>query len=377
MKSISVISSLLISILASSGATALSLPPEGYFPPEPPNPPVSATKSLSISSSLGDKVEIYANGNMQAKLLVKYELSSGFYNPKITLKQKDLGSDLPSTWNVSFIDNGFSHLLDTRSITARSLEKSQTAEVVYVTSKEVDYMDICVELTAEHIRHGVKTSSTCFENTNQDRVLVTAKQPVIYSNNDFEIKYTNEVKNKKLTIKNYSISPKENVKNLVFKVGDGHLRVPDSKNNVYSIPKNSKLLQVNSNGSYLSFAEFLPGGINTYRTESSISDPWVLEVLNDSKALLNLAYGTGNDLVTTTNTDKCIRWGFRPLPTGSGYVKYCIEFQKIKTNAWPMPLATTHRKTHNIYMMDNYGTSHKLSFRFIDGALYYGNEHIK
>ncbi|WP_375319974.1 hypothetical protein [Aliivibrio logei] len=386
MKNKILIISSILSVFLSSSALSISLPPDGSWdngrpgsstPPSPSGPPLSATRSLSIHSSLGDKLNIYANGNMQAKLIVKYDLSDGFYNPKIELKQKDIGLDLPSTWKVSHIENEFDHIIDSRSRIGSNLQSAQAAEAVYVTSREVDYMDICVELTAEHNNYGEITDTTCFDSTNQDSVVINAKRPVKYTTDDFDINYTNETNNKKLKIKSYSISPKSHLNNIEFTVGKGHLRGKSSNNNVYSDPKNGKMLEVNSNGSYLYFVEFLPKDMNNYTTSYKISDPWSLDIPLDSKTLFNLAYGYGKNLITTHTTNKCIRWGFRPLPTGVGYVRYCQEYQKSTTKAWPMPLATTHRKNHNVYLVDNYGTSHTLNFQLINGDLYYGSSHIQ
>ncbi|WP_104026854.1 hypothetical protein [Vibrio jasicida] len=379
MNKTALITPILLSAILSPVALSISLPGDGSSswnvppaPPTPPAPPATATKSLSIYSPLGDKVKIYANGNMQAKLIVKYDLNDGYHNPIIKLKQKDLGIDLPSGWTVSSIENDFDHTIGYASKTILRSSTSQATEVKYVTSREVDYMDICVELTAEHDNYGKVTDTTCDESTNRDSILVDAKRPIVYTNDDFNVEYTNKTNNKKLTIKNYSISPKSELKNIEFTVGNGHLRGKSEDGNVYSNPKNAKMLQVNSNGSYIYFAEFLPKEMNNYTTSYKISDPWSLDILFDSNTLFNLSYGYGKNLITTHTTNECIRWGFRPLPTGGGYQRYCREHKKVTTKAWPMPLTTTHRKSHNIHLIDNYGTSHTLNFQLKDGNLYYG-----
>ncbi|MBB1315630.1 hypothetical protein [Aliivibrio sp. SR45-2] len=191
MKNSTLISSLLLSIFISSSALAVSLPPDGSLERSgPPTPPSSSIKGLRIVAGNGtSNTSIYANGNMQAKLNVFYDIESGDSLKNISIKELYTAATL-SQWNVTDIKNQhFSNDLISRSSGPQNLSQSYLTK--YLTTNSQDIVSACVELTT---RNG-SFKSTCDGDSNQSFVRIEALEDQSFTVADWDKNLHTKMKN--------------------------------------------------------------------------------------------------------------------------------------------------------------------------------------
>ena len=154
-------------------------------------PPDSGFKNLKIFASDGtSQVNIFANGNMQAKLDIIYDLAPGYELKDIHLKQYNTEDELEG-WKVSDTSNQYIHQIDSSSLTISVLD-GKTAERYISTEDEIsNRISVCVEATA--IKDGVETKkSTCQPGASDAFVYINAITPYYLGKEDFElISWTN------------------------------------------------------------------------------------------------------------------------------------------------------------------------------------------
>ncbi|EAS63297.1 hypothetical protein VAS14_15987 [Vibrio angustum S14] len=149
-------------------------------------PPDSGFKNLKIFASDGtSKVNIFANGNMQAKLDIIYDLAPGYELKDIHLKQLNTEDELEG-WKISDTSNQYLHQIDNLSSTM-SVSDSMTAHRYISTEDEIpNSISVCVEATA--IKDGVETKkSTCNAQTSNAFVYINAIAPHYLGKEDFNL----------------------------------------------------------------------------------------------------------------------------------------------------------------------------------------------
>ena len=153
-------------------------------------PPGSAIKDLRIVAGNGTSATtIYANGNMQAKLNIFYELDSGESVDSIKIKELYTGNEL-SKWTVSDIKNN-NFVNDVQSGMVQS-GQLKTYLSKYLTTNSPSLTSVCVELTT--INGSVK--STCKGDTNQSSVQIKALQCITYNfTNDWVLSQHAKIRN--------------------------------------------------------------------------------------------------------------------------------------------------------------------------------------
>ncbi|WP_157534184.1 hypothetical protein [Moritella sp. JT01] len=140
--------------------------------------------SLTLRTDFGySGTTIYANGNMQAKLVVTYEnIPSDYTVDNIEIKQAYTYSNLPNTWEVSSFDNGFDSNINaqTRSMPNHNTG-SPTNSLFYLSTKNSGAdITVCVELTASSPQGDKETLSTCDGGTNNGLVGITVVPELNY-----------------------------------------------------------------------------------------------------------------------------------------------------------------------------------------------------
>ena len=148
-------------------------------------PPDSGFKNLKIFASDGtSQVNIFANGNMQAKLDIIYDLAPGYELKDIHLKQYNTEDELEG-WKVSDTSNQYIHQIDSSSLTISVLD-GKTAERYISTEDEIsNRISVCVEATAIN-KNGVEAKkSNCNSQTTNTSVYVNAIAPHYLGKGDF------------------------------------------------------------------------------------------------------------------------------------------------------------------------------------------------
>ncbi|EAR57581.1 hypothetical protein SKA34_08343 [Photobacterium sp. SKA34] len=149
-------------------------------------PPDSGFKNLKIFASDGtSKVNIFANGNMQAKLDIIYDLAPGYELKDIHLKQLNTEDELEG-WKISDTSNQYLHQIDNLS-SSISVSDSMTAHRYISTEDEIpNSISVCVEATA--IKDGVESKkSTCNAQTSNAFVYINAITPHYLGKEDFDL----------------------------------------------------------------------------------------------------------------------------------------------------------------------------------------------
>ncbi|NRF12892.1 hypothetical protein [Vibrio coralliilyticus] len=140
-------------------------------------PPLNPFKNISVSTS-GNGV-IYANGNMQAELLITYDLDSGYKIESVQMKKLHTEEDLgdKGIWNVDVEENSFFHTIGRTSALISSNDKGKEFLYRYIRSSKVSTIDTCVELVAVDNAGKKFTQSTCDGLTNNSFVKLTSIEP--------------------------------------------------------------------------------------------------------------------------------------------------------------------------------------------------------
>ncbi|QXC56038.1 hypothetical protein KSS82_01995 [Vibrio mimicus] len=169
MKKTSVMSSVFLSMFLASSAFGA-----------PPAPPGSNIKNLRIVAGNGTSTtSIYANGNMQAKLNVLYDIVNGDSVKNISIKELYTATTLTG-WNITDVKNPyFSNDISSRS---SSTQLSGGYSTKYLTTNRPGRVSVCVELTTVN----GSFESTCGGTTNQSSVTIAAELDQTFTVKDWD-----------------------------------------------------------------------------------------------------------------------------------------------------------------------------------------------
>ena len=147
-------------------------------------PPDSGFKNLKIFASDGtSKVNIFANGNMQAKLDIIYDLAPGYELKDIHLKQLNTEYELEG-WKISDTSNQYLHQIDSLLSTISVSDRMTAHRYISTEDKIPNSVSVCVEATA--IKNGIESKkSTCNSQTSNAFVYVKASKPKYLTKDDF------------------------------------------------------------------------------------------------------------------------------------------------------------------------------------------------
>lgn len=157
--------------------------------------PDSEIKSLRISTPTLFDGRIYANGNMQAEMIVSYELVDGADVGYITLHRLYTREDINYLgWKTEEHPNEYYKVI-ANSESNEGVNDSGTTTLssgnvpIYATTDTNASIDICVRLTT---RNGY-SRDTCDGNTNQSYVSLLAVEPVVYPDENFEVEVSKSI----------------------------------------------------------------------------------------------------------------------------------------------------------------------------------------
>lgn len=179
MKKLAIIISILCnqSVLASVSLSPISL--GGFDAP-----------SLTLRTNFGSAgTTIYANGNMQAKLVVSYDnIPNGYTVDNVVIREAYTYNNLSNTWKVSSFDNGYDSNVDgstySRAMSSRSAG-NPTTRLFYLSTKNSGAdITLCAELTASDPQGNKQTLSTCDGSTNNGLVSITVLPEINYGAGD-------------------------------------------------------------------------------------------------------------------------------------------------------------------------------------------------
>lgn len=146
-------------------------------------PDNAGIKDLAIYSyDSSSQNTIYANANMQAPVDIVYDLASGYYFKKVTLKHLYTNAPLID-WSVSDKSNGY---LPSVSGGKAFIQKKTTLRR-YISTNTPRQAAICVELTASKEGFADSIKSTCNGESQKSNVYITALPPKYVTKNDVEL----------------------------------------------------------------------------------------------------------------------------------------------------------------------------------------------
>ncbi|NGZ15614.1 hypothetical protein HGG78_18020 [Vibrio aestuarianus] len=143
---------------------------------------------LSIDNNEGT---IYANGNMQAKLHVQYQLAEGAQLKQITILDRNTRQPLQDSpsWFVDTEENEYLHVISYSSRSSTELPTSKTSNVYvnrYIRASRIDNVDLCVKI--ETVSGSVKDNCT-----DGAPVYLQAIAPVVINGSDFELQHVKTI----------------------------------------------------------------------------------------------------------------------------------------------------------------------------------------
>lgn len=147
-------------------------------------PPGYAVKQLFLKAGNGtNQTSIYANGLMQAKVNVYYELAEGESLKKIELKELYTESSIPDFTISNLQDKRFSNDIVHSNTSTSTSTKTTSYTSKYLTTNKVASQAVCAVLTTV----SGHTSSTCQNNTNSAYVQINAKEKITYTIRDWRL----------------------------------------------------------------------------------------------------------------------------------------------------------------------------------------------
>ena len=148
----------------------------------------SPSLTIRTTSSL-PSTTIYANGNMQAKLIVSYKnIPNGYKVEKLSLKEAYTSNNLPSTWVKSHIDHGYDGDINVhRSATRNQINQNSNSQIFYLSTRDSNSdITVCAELVAANANGNRQTLSTCNGDTNNGLVHVAVISEINYGIEDLD-----------------------------------------------------------------------------------------------------------------------------------------------------------------------------------------------
>ena len=360
---------------------AFALPITSLASTHPPfGPPIKPTTFLEIRTAEGNATTIYGNGEMQAKLIVNYELSSGFHSPIINIKEKYSGNDLPDTWRVSASANGYLHVISNYNYSAASYSSGSSfnanriSENRYVSSSSPSsIINACVELTAIDSNGTSYTDSTCYEATNADMVRISSTRPIVYTEERFTMTYVRNDEGYNTDVRYYELVPDSNI-NQAFEVvnachfpsqgSSSFIRIPNESGELSSSPTYAFLYKsTDTLGGKAHFVELLAPNVNRYVSEHSRN--WDLDTSSSSnRTAVKMAVSRVTGALNIT-ASSCSSW-------------YCQDSMLDYEPIWPLTEGgqNVNRTSFSVILKDDYGTEHPLSFSIRSWELYFGNTKV-
>ncbi|WP_038176940.1 MULTISPECIES: hypothetical protein [Vibrio] len=150
----------------------------------------SSSPSLTIRTISGlSSATIYANGNMQAKLLVSYKnIPQDYTVEKLSIREAYTNNPLPSSWENSSIDNGYdSDISGYRSAEKNKTVQNSTSQIFYLSTRNSDNnITLCAELVASNANGNRETLTTCNGDVNSGLVYLNVVPEINYGIEDLD-----------------------------------------------------------------------------------------------------------------------------------------------------------------------------------------------
>jgi hypothetical protein len=346
-------------------------------------PPGSHVRSATINLEQGGT--IYANGKMQATIRMGYELSDGVTLNRYILRRAWTDQDINiSGWGTSSIDNGFDKNIQNyydESFFESPSEKSQSGnyKTIYVTadrSNANSSLNMCLVLYTTKSQ-SEQIYSTCYDESIVDgMVTISAIHPIIYSANDFEIKYQKQIRgNFYEKIQLFSLDKKPQISDTLFTVNTDNL-VFNTSSELRPHSFNATLLDTSVHSNIMSQAMNLLTKHDSeveFKWVTSIDNPRVdgftIEASYDPNTMFNLVN-------VILNQREFIAIDRRCRPNGVKNRYDCIAAYNL--TPWVSWNETAHipdQLSKEITMSDNYGNDAKLLLYYIDNE--YGMPRIR